>query len=242
MRENECPKKLIKMAQKLPLVDRKQSPVLGVMTLSFITLLLFYTSGIQMIQLKQVEGKESTSPLGDIGDKIEGLDFNAGVFDGNLETCDDSSTCVGTSNDDLIRSGNTEQVFGRGGDDMIFGGLSNQLYGGGQDDIILAGPGSNIIDGDSGDDTLMGSLGNDLLTGGRGNDKLFAGTGDTIMKGGSGANHFDCPISMLGLARAIVLDYNPDKGDTIAGVCKVVNTVVGDDTGAESIPKIDLPS
>jgi Ca2+-binding RTX toxin-like protein len=125
---------------------------------------------------------------------------------------------------------------------MIFGGLSNQLYGGGQDDIILAGAGSNVIDGDSGDDLLMGSLGNDLLTGGSGNDKLFAGTGDTVMKGGSGSNHFDCPISMLGLARAIVLDYNPDKGDTIAGVCKVVNTVIGHDTGEESIPEIDTPN
>jgi hypothetical protein len=47
---------------------------------------------------------------------------------------------------------------------------------------------------------------------------------------------------MLGLARAIVLDYNPDKGDTIAGVCKVVNTVTADDTGEESIPEIDPPS
>jgi Ca2+-binding RTX toxin-like protein len=88
----------------------------------------------------------------------------------------------------------------------------------------------------------MGSLGNDLLTGGSGNDKLFAGAGDTIMKGGPGANHFDCPISLMGLARAIVLDYNPDRGDTIAGVCKVVNTVIGDDTGEESIPEIDTPS
>ena len=41
----------------------------------------------------------------------------------------------------------------------------------------------------------------------------------------SGANHFDCPISLLGLARAVVLDYNPDNGDTIAGQCKIVNTV-----------------
>lgn len=212
------------------------------MTLSLIALLLVFSTGIQMIQFEYVEGKEATSPLGDIGNKIEGLDFNAGVFYGNLETCDDSSTCVGTNNDDIIRGGNNEQVFGRNGDDMIFGGLSSQLYGGKQDDIILTGAGSNIVDGDSGDDTILGSLGNDLLTGGTGSDKLFAGTGDTIMKGDSGANHFDCPLSLLGLARAIVLDYNPDKGDTIAGVCKIVNTVVGNDTGAESIPKIDLPS
>jgi Ca2+-binding RTX toxin-like protein len=222
-------------------VDRKRIETTAVITLGLIVILLF-ASGTHVSQFNRVEAKDQTSPLGDIGDKIEGLDFNAGVFDGNIETCDDSSTCVGTSNDDIIRGGNTEQVYGRGGDDMIFGGLSNQLYGGGQDDIILAGAGSNVLDGDSGDDLLMGSLGNDLLTGGSGNDKLFAGGGDTIMKGGEGANHFDCPISLMGLARAIVLDYNPDKGDTIAGVCKVVNTVIGDNTGEENIPEIDLPN
>lgn len=237
---NGSTKKLISTSKKLQIVNSRRAVMTGIMTVN-VALMLLFASGTQITQLIQVEAKEQTSPLGDLGDKIEGLDFNAGVFDGNIETCDDSSTCVGTSNDDIIRGGNTEQVFGRGGDDMIFGGLSNQLYGGGQDDIILAGAGSNVIDGDSGDDLLMGSLGNDLLTGGSGNDKLFAGTGDTIMKGGSGSNHFDCPISMLGLARAIVLDYNPDKGDTIAGVCKVVNTVIGDDTGEESIPEIDLP-
>lgn len=223
-------------------MDRRRSCVISPISLSLIVLLLVFNSGILIIQFKHVEGKEQMSPLGKIGDRIEGLDFNAGVFYGNIETCDDASTCAGTNNDDIIRAGSNEQVFGRNGDDMIFGGLSNQLYGGKQDDIILAGAGSNVIVGDSGDDTLMGSLGNDLLVGDTGSDKLFAGTGDTIMKGGSGANHFDCPISMLGLARAMVLDYNPDKGDTIAGVCKIVNTVVGDDTGAESIPKIDLPS
>ncbi len=222
-------------------MDRKRTEITAVITLS-LTVILLFASGTHVSQFNYVEAKDQTSPLGDIGDKIEGLDFNAGVFDGNIETCDDSSTCVGTSNDDIIRGGNHEQVFGRGGDDMIFGGLSNQLYGGGQDDIILAGAGSNVLDGDSGDDLLMGSLGNDLLTGGSGNDKLFAGAGDTIMKGESGANHFDCPISLMGLARAIVLDYNPDKGDTIAGVCKVVNTVVGDDTGEQNIPEIDLPN
>lgn len=221
-------------------MGNKQKSMIALFSLSFFSLLLL-TIGFQIFLSQHTEGREQKSKLGDIGNKIEGLDFNAGYFYGNVETCDDASTCVGTNNDDIIRAGNHEQVFGRNGDDMIFGGLSNQLYGGQQDDIILAGAGSNIVDGESGDDTLMGSLGNDLLTGGKGNDKLFAGTGDTIMKGDEGSNHFDCPLSLLGLARAIVLDYNPDNGDTIAGVCKIVNTVVGDDTGAEKIPKIDLP-
>lgn len=221
-------------------MDKRQSILIRCETATLIAVLLLFTAGIQTIRFEHAESKEATSPLGKIGDRIEGLDFNSGVFYGNLETCDDSVTCVGTNNDDIIRGGGNEQVFGRDGDDMIFGGHSSQLYGGKQDDILLPGAGNNVVDGDSGDDTLLGSLGNDLLAGGKGSDKLFAGAGDTIMKGGSGANHYDCPLSLLGMARAIVLDYNPDNGDTVAGQCKIVNTVVGNDTGAESIPKIDL--
>ena len=66
-----------------------------------------------------------------------------------------------------------------------------------------------------------------LSLGERATDKLFAGTGDTVLDGGPGANHFDCPLSLLGLAVAVVLDYNPDNGDTIAGQSKIVNTVGG---------------
>ncbi len=86
---------------------------------------------------------------------------------------------------------------------------------------------------------MLGSQGNDLLTGGKGNDKLFAGFGYTIMKGESGANHF--LLSMFGFARAMVLDHNPDIEDTIGGQYNIVNTIVGNDTGAKHVPKIELP-
>ena len=74
----------------------------------------------------------------------------------------------------------------------------------------------------------------------RGNDKLFAGVGDSVLDGGPGANHFDCPISLLGLARSVVLDYNPDNGDTIAGQCKVINTV-GGRVILQDAPNIHIP-
>jgi len=60
------------------------------------------------------------------------------------------------------------------------------------------------------------------------------------LDGGQGANHFDCPISLLGLARAVVLDYNPENGDTIAGQCKIVNTV--GPTSSDAAPNIILPN
>jgi hypothetical protein len=39
------------------------------------------------------------------------------------------------------------------------------------------------------------------------------------MDGGPGSNGFDCGSS------SIILDYNPDNGDTIAGKCKIINNV-----------------
>lgn len=220
---------------------KKESTRISRVTLTLITVYMIFAAGIYSVKFQFAESKEAISSLEEIGNKIGGIDFNSGVWFGNLETCDDSTTCIGSNGDDIIHGGAREQVFGKDGDDMIFGGLSSQLYGGKEDDIILPGPGNNVADGESGDDALFGGIGNDLLNGGKGSDKLFAGTGDTIMKGGSGANHFDCPLSLLGLARAIVLDYNPDNGDTIAGQCKVINTVIGDD-GDGDVPKIDLPN
>ena len=76
--------------------------------------------------------------LNKLGDRIDGLDFNSGVFFGNVESCSDFSTCIGTDDDDIIYGGANEQVFALDGNDMIFGGLDNRLYGGKNDDIVLA--------------------------------------------------------------------------------------------------------
>lgn len=205
------------------------------------TLLLIFATCVPLILNHLTEGSSAgITKLGNLGDRIEGLDFNSGVFFGNVETCSDATTCVGTNKDDIVYGGIRAQVFALNGNDMIYGGPDSQLYGGKNDDIILVGAGHSLGDGGPGDDTLLGGAGNDLLTGGKGNDKLFAGVGDSVLDGGPGANHFDCPISLLGLARAIVLDYNPDNGDTIAGQCKVVNTV-GSGNSA-NVPNIHIPS
>ena len=113
------------------------------------------------------------------------------------------------------------------------GGLGDQVYGGEDDDLLIAGPGKSLLDGGPNDDVLMGGLGNNLLAGGKGNDQLFNGAGTAVMYGSKGANHFDCSLSALGLARSIVMDYNPANGDTISGPCKIVNTI--GNTGDSSI-------
>jgi hypothetical protein len=206
----------------------------------FMSLLLILFTLTPTLILNEAASSSGMTKLGNLGDRIEGLDFNSGIFFGNVETCSDATTCIGTNNDDIIYGGVREQVFGLKGEDMIFGSLDSQLYGQQGDDLIFVAAGHNLADGGNGDDTMLGGVGNDLLTGGKGNDKLFAGTGDTVLDGGPGANHFDCPLSLLGLARAIVLDYNPDNGDTIAGQCKIVNTV-GSGSSA-NVPQIDIPS
>lgn len=132
-----------------------------------------------------------------------------------------SDKIKGDGDDEIIYTlGGVDRVFAGKGNDIIYGGLGdNRLYGERDDDIIIPGGGSNLVDGGPGNDVLFGGLGNNLLLGGDGNDQLIAGIGTTIMDGGPGSNGFDCGAS------SIVLDYNPDNGDTIAGKCKVINNV-----------------
>ena len=221
-------------------MSRNEWIVTGSKFMIFLSLSLILFTLIPTVILKEAASSSGLTKLSNLGERIEGLDFNSGVFFGNVETCSDATTCIGTNNDDIIYGGVREQVFGLKGEDMIFGGLDSQLYGQQGDDLIFVAAGHNLADGGNGDDTMLGGVGNDLLTGGEGNDKLFAGTGDSVLDGGSGANHFDCPLSLLGLARAVVLDYNPDHGDTIAGQCKIVNTV-GSGSSA-NVPQINIPN
>jgi hypothetical protein len=61
----------------------------------------------------------------------------------------------------------------------------------------------------------------------------------SIMYGGPNADKFDCGSSIAS-SSAIVMDYNPNEGDTISGSCKLVNTV-RDANNNNNIPNINLP-
>jgi hypothetical protein len=139
--------------------------------------------------------------------------------------CDDKIN--GDTDDEIIYTlVGVDTVFAGMGNDIIFGGSGDDsLYGEGDDDIIMPGDGTNLVDGGPGNDILYGALGKNFLVGGDGNDKFIAGAGSTVMDGGPGSNDYDCA------GNSIVLDYNPDRGDTMAGKCKIVNNI-----------RIDFPS
>lgn len=136
--------------------------------------------------------------------------------------CDDK--IKGTDKDEIIYTlGGVDRVFSDKGNDIIYGGLgSDRLYGEQGDDIVIAGAGENLLDGGPGYDVLSAGAGSNLLVGGDDDDELIAGLGTTVMYGGSGANSFDCGLVP---GKTIVLDYNPNKGDTTAGQCKIVNNI-----------------
>jgi len=143
--------------------------------------------------------------------------------DGNLiigTKCDDKID--GSANDEIIYNmAGIDKVYAKDGNDMIYGGSGDdRLYGGKGDDIVTSGIGSNLLDGGPGSDILIAGPGNNLLVGGDGNDMLMGGAGTTVMYGGEDMNTFDC-----GLGKGIVLDYNPERGDTVAGQCKIINNV-----------------
>jgi Ca2+-binding RTX toxin-like protein len=189
---------------------------------------------------------KSSSSLGvtnmkSLGGKIKGLETPpSSVQFGNTITCKPLVSCFGTNRDDIILPGMGSLVFGLKGNDVMLGALNNQLYGDDGNDIITLGGGHTIGNGGSGADSLFGGLGTGILIGGPGNDKEFGGASATIMTGNGGANHFDCPLSVGGLARSVVLDYNPSNGDTISGSCSLVNTI-GNNQNNNSVPNIGLP-
>jgi Ca2+-binding RTX toxin-like protein len=253
---------------KLLLKKNNNSMITGIAIILILTSLLF--SGVSVSLIKSAEAfsgvstptattnflrvsdndddlPDKATDLDKLGNKIHGLEIPDKILGpskvGNVISCPALIPCIGTNDDDIIYSGIREQVFAKDGNDIVYGGgLSDQVYGGNDDDLLIAGPGKTLLDGGPDDDVLLAGLGNALLVGGSGNDKLFGGTGTAVMYGGKGANHFECPLSALGLARSIVMDYNPTDGDTMSGFCKIVNTQGNDNSNTiDGIPTVTLP-
>ena len=155
----------------------------------------------------------SSGTAGGFGDTIEaGLGADTLVGSPNedtLRTGQDSAvdTATGGAGDDTLESqalvagpgdildggAGTDNVYGGEGDDTIRLGVDaneEESYGGGGDDLMLgqstAGPGIDLLHGDTGNDTIVAGAGADRLFGEAGNDTLTGGTGSTDLLGGTG--------------------------------------------------------
>jgi Ca2+-binding RTX toxin-like protein len=120
--------------------------------------------------------------------------------------------------------GNGDIVRGFEKNDVIQGSVGNdELYGDEGNDKILGSQGSDKIYGGPGTDIIQAGEGADLLVGGNGDDELYGGIGDDVSIGGKGVNFFDC-----GDGNDIIVDFDPDKGDTQSGNCEVILNNHGD--------------
>ena len=117
------------------------SCLISINTKSLIVILgltFFFLGLIPIFLLSEVNGDSSgITKLKKLGNKIGDLDFNSGSFFGNVETCSDLSSCVGTKKDDIIYGGLRSTVFALDGDDMIYGGADSFIYGGKDDEGVL---------------------------------------------------------------------------------------------------------
>jgi Ca2+-binding RTX toxin-like protein len=94
----------------------------------------------------------------------------------------------------------------------------NSLYGDEGSDELTGSDGNDKLYGGPNNDVLMGGFGGDFLVGDQGNDELYAGPDDDVLIGGPGADYFDCDI---------IVDFNPEMGDTHADNCEVVLSDLG---------------
>jgi Ca2+-binding RTX toxin-like protein len=194
--------------------------------------------------LSDVNSDAGSSPLGNPKCIISVLKGGAS----NVTTKE--NLIIGTDCDDMIRgdsgnniiftlAGNDEANGGNGNDIIYAGSGEDRMYGAKGNDVLVGGLGINLLDGGPGDDMILGGPGNDLLIGGPGDDVITAGGGTSIMYGGPNADKFDCGTIA---SSAIVMDYNPNEGDTISGSCKLVNTVGNaQNANNNNIPNINLP-
>ena len=93
------------------------------------------------------------------------------LIDGVLST----APLYGTDGDDIIRSGNSSEVYAGSGNDTINSG-SRDFGIAGHAYYVNAGPGDDKVLGSHYDDILIGGSGHDYLSGQGGNDQMYLGS------------------------------------------------------------------
>jgi hemolysin type calcium-binding protein len=135
---------------------------------------------------------------------------------------------IGTQRGAVIIATSTvdASIYGVGGNNVLQCGQGSCKAVAGLGNNVLLGSTSQTTDnnrlyGGAGNNIFIGGIGSTLMVGGKvGNDQFYGGTGHDVMMGGRGANYFDCGLN----GNALVLNFNPAKGDTKAPDCKFVIT------------------
>jgi Ca2+-binding RTX toxin-like protein len=135
-------------------------------------------------------------------------------------------------NDSKSGTAYNDSMFGLGGNDT--------LHGLGGIDIIDGGDGNDRIFGGAGNDNLYGGAGKNYIDGGAGKDTIFFDVSDTVVTGaGRDLLNFQMSFQVPGETSppfATIMDFNPDKGDTLAlrgWGAKWKNRDIGVDDGFE---------
>ena len=117
------------------------------------------------------------------------------------------------------------------GNDTIFGDRPSDGDGDGSTnpDWITAGPGNDVVLGQSGEDYVNGDIGNDYIAGGAGKDLLQGGFGDDTVLGGAGDDRLIGgavdPLT-YGYSLSIVVSY-----DGISGLLLITPTTINGQPG-----------
>ena len=105
----------------------------------------------------------------------------------NVEAWTYNTVGGGTSAMSYLRG--IENIIGTGQSDQIYGdGNGNGISGGNGDDFIVGRGGNDVLSGDAGYDRLFGDDGNDTLSGGLGVDELYGGNNDDTFLFSGGGN------------------------------------------------------
>ncbi len=109
----------------------------------------------------------------------EGVTLDLGATDAPQTATDGGDT--------ITLKGTFENVLGSGQTDNLSGNEeANLIFGGGGNDSLDGGVGNDTLDGGSGNDSLTGADGNDTLVSGDGNDSLDGGMGNDTLIAGEG--------------------------------------------------------
>jgi len=166
------------------------------------------------------------------------LDLATGAYSSHGGAFQFENAIMGSGNDSVAGTSDTNVISGNGGIDSIsgFGGIDT-LTGGGGADFVNGGGGNDSLNGGGGNDLIVGGGGNDTLIGGSGIDTLRGSVGADSLNGGSGIDMLSYSSDSVGVSVDLstnIVSGGEATGDTIVNFENVTggsgaDVLIGDD-------------